>query len=344
MLALLRQDFRLAVVVTFSLCTVIGVLPFAAYRFVQGNWVVGIIDLLVAGLVGLNAGYALRTGRTQGPALIGVAIVCTGALMASLLLGRSGLLWTYSSVVASFLLVERRIALGASLALVGSVCLFAPDFTGIAERMSYLATTSTVGLFAFIFAFQTARQRAQLEALASHDPLTGAGNRRLLERELDAEVMQFERCHQPVALVVLDLDHFKQVNDRFGHEAGDRVLADFAQILRGSLRKLDRLYRMGGEEFVLLLPATQRGGLPIVLDKLQQALREQLRGPGGAVTVSMGAASLHADETWSQWLARADAALYRAKNAGRDRHEIDHDPSAHTGSVQVLAERRLRRS
>jgi len=343
MLARLRQDFRLAVVVTFSLCTVVGVLPFAVYRFLQGNWIVGVIDLLIAGLVGLNAVYALKTGRHQGPALVGVGIVCTGALLASLLLGRSGLLWTYSSVVASFLLVDRRVALAASLALVGSISVFAPDFASLAERMSYLATTSTVGLFAFIFAFQTARQRAQLEALASHDPLTGAGNRRLLERELDEEVHQFELKHRPVALVVLDLDHFKQVNDRYGHEPGDQVLAQFAAILRGNLRKLDRLYRMGGEEFVLSLPATQAAGLPIVLDKLQHAVREQLRGPGSSVTVSMGAASLHADETWGQWLARADAALYRAKNGGRDRYEIDRDPSAHTGSVQVLAERRLRR-
>jgi diguanylate cyclase len=201
-----------------------------------------------------------------------------------------------------------------------------------------------VGLFAFIFAYQTARQRSQLEALASHDPLTGAGNRRLLERELDAEVQQFNRSPRPVALVVLDLDHFKQVNDRFGHEAGDRVLADFARILRERLRKLDRIYRFGGEEFVLLLPVTPPSGLPTVLEKLQQAVREQLKGPGGPVTVSMGAASLHADETWSEWLARADAAMYRAKKAGRDRHEIDRDPEAHTGSVQVVAERRVRRT
>jgi diguanylate cyclase (GGDEF)-like protein len=343
MLARLRQDFRLAVVVLFSACTVIGVLPFAVYRFLQGNWVVGVVDLLIAGLVGLNAGYALKTGRHSGPALVGVAIVCTGSLLASLLLGRSGLMWSYCSVVASFLLVDRRIALGASLALIGSISLFGADFSGLAERASYAATASIVGLFAFIFAFQTARQRAQLEALASHDPLTGAGNRRLLERDLDSEVEQFGRSPRPVALVVLDLDHFKQVNDRFGHEAGDRVLADFARLLQLHLRKLDRLYRFGGEEFVLLLPGTPPAGLPIVLEKLHQAVHAELRGPGGSVTVSMGAASLHADETWGQWLARADAALYRAKNSGRDRYEIERDPSAHTGSVQVLAERRLRR-
>jgi PleD family two-component response regulator len=79
-----------------------------------------------------------------------------------------------------------------------------------------------------------------------------------------------------------------------------------------------------------------------VLERLQEALRAELRSPGGPVTVSIGAAALHADERWNEWLARADAALYRAKNAGRDRFEIDRDPEAHTGSVEVLAERRSR--
>lgn len=124
-------------------------------------------------------------------------------------------------------------------------------------------------------------------------------------------------------LVIMDLDHFKQVNDQFGHEAGDRILASLAKIIEQTTRRGDRLYRYGGEEFVLLLGDIDVAGLEIAISKIQTTLAEQLRGPGGPVTTSMGATLLNPDEDWLAWMARADEALYQAKNDGRDRAVID---------------------
>jgi diguanylate cyclase (GGDEF)-like protein len=271
-----------------------------------------------------------------------VGVIASAVVIAAEVLGRNGMLWAYCVLLASFFLVDRRIALGTNVLVVATIALLSGSFPEGSERVSFAVTAGLVSLYAFIFATRTELQRRQLESLASHDPLTAAGNRRLMESELEEAVRQFERRPRPTVLAVIDLDLFKIINDTHGHEAGDRVLANFAAIVRGRLRKLDRLYRLGGEEFVLLLPSTPLNALPGVLERLQEALRAELRSPGGPVTVSIGAAALHADERWNEWLARADAALYRAKNAGRDRFEIDRDPEAHTGSVEVLAERRSR--
>jgi len=339
-LARLRADFRLTLMSLFAGFMTLMLVPFTVYRFAQGQWAVGVMDSLILLFIVVPLIYAHRTGRTQGAAILQVVAISAGAVVAAYLLGRNGLLWAYPQLLANFFLVDRRLALGVNLVVIASIAAISARYQEGSALIAFAATATLVSLYAFIFAYRSDLQRKQLETLASYDALTGAGNRRLLERELEAEVRQFERWPRPVSLAVLDLDHFKQVNDRFGHEAGDRVLAEFAQIVGGSLRRLDRLYRLGGEEFVLLLPVTPPAGLPTVLEKLQECLHEQLRGPDSVVTVSMGAASLHVGESWAQWLARADAALYRAKHAGRDRFEIDIDPSAHTGSVQVQAQRR----
>lgn len=335
-------DFRFAILSLFGFGATAGIVPFAGYRFATGNWKAGVMDLVIVILLLSPVVWAMTRTSTRGPAILQVLLAACACVAATILLGRDGVLWTYCFLVASFFLVERVMAMSLGLGVVALIVLLGNGFGELHEHLAYMVTASVVSLFAFIFATRTDQQRLQLESLASHDPLTGAGNRRLMETELEESVALFQRRPRPTMLAVVDMDHFKQINDRYGHEAGDRVLADFAAIVRGRLRKMDRLYRLGGEEFVLLLPATPLSALPSVLERLQEALRAELRSPGGPVTVSMGAAALHVDEAWSEWLARADAALYRAKHGGRDRFEIDLDPAAHVGSVEVLAERRSR--
>src|SRR5690606_34376684 len=105
------------------------------------------------------------------------------------------------------------------------------------------------------------------------DPLTGAGNRRSMERDLAQAISAAETAHTPCAVLILDIDHFKRVNDEHGHEAGDRVLVDFVSILRRNLRRGDRLYRYGGEEFVVLLADTDAAGVNAVVGKLSSQVR-----------------------------------------------------------------------
>lgn len=170
------------------------------------------------------------------------------------------------------------------------------------------------------------RFEQQLRHLADHDPLTGLGNRRTFERAVDAHLAHVKRYGDEGALLMLDLDHFKAVNDTLGHHAGDALILAIADILRETVRETDRVARLGGDEFAILLPRADREQAEIVADKLVRTIRDRrqsLGGSGWAATVSIGVALFSADtERGEQLLANADLAMYDAKEAGRDRYAV----------------------
>ena len=293
------------------------------YRLLTGTIVIGLIDAVLVLGISTAVIYAWRSGNTRRPGLFMVIIDTAGAIASSSIHGEAGRTWMYVALLSNFFLVDRRVAaLFSALALL-VLAVHGKSFETTPQMLSFLITAALVSLFAFIFAARTETQRLQLEVLATRDPLTGVDNRRAMERELQMAVETHKRNQTTFGLVMLDLDHFKRVNDQYGHDAGDRVLIAFADLLQKSTRKIDRLFRFGGEEFVLLLPGTDAAGLQIVTTNLLGRIAEELRGPAGPVTSSMGAATLKLDEDWHHWLARADAALYRAKEGGRNRAVID---------------------
>lgn len=163
-----------------------------------------------------------------------------------------------------------------------------------------------------------------LRQLATHDPLTGLLNRREFDRILAEESERAVRFGDPLALVLLDLDHFKRINDRHGHPAGDAVLCEVARRLVAQVRSVDRVLRLGGEEFALVLVQTDRAGARRVAERVCAAVRAEpvaVDGtPGLAVTGSAGVAILPDDAaTPTVLVTAADQALYAAKAAGRDR-------------------------
>lgn len=323
MLHRLRSDFQLTIISLFAACTVFGVLPFAVYRFLNGQFVVGILDSSIVLAISAAAFHAWRTGDTRRPGLLLVAVNTLGTVAVASILGTAGLFWMYTTLLANFFLVSRRIAAGFTafglLVLVG----FTGSFEATAHKVSFVVTASLVSLFAYIFAARAETQRLQLELLATRDALTGIGNRRAMEQEMQIAVETCKRSQAIFGLVMLDLDYFKRVNDSHGHDAGDRVLVALADLIRKVTRKVDRLFRFGGEEFVLLLPGTNLEGLQCAAEHLRGRIAAELHGPTGSVTSSLGAAVLRPDEDWSSWLARTDAALYRAKAAGRNRVVVD---------------------
>lgn len=182
------------------------------------------------------------------------------------------------------------------------------------------------------------QQQTELQALATTDALTGLMNRRALMQRMEWERAYAQRHATPLSVLMLDIDHFKRVNDQWGHPAGDAVLQQVAQLMRQSVRKTDVVARLGGEEFVLLLPRTSQVGAAHVAEQLRLCIAQTpLHWAGMAegntvalpvsisVTVSMGlvcvpAGHLADAETLIQ---RADQALYRAKHLGRNRVEVE---------------------
>lgn len=169
---------------------------------------------------------------------------------------------------------------------------------------------------------QLRARQIELEQLSSTDALTQLKNRATFYARLAEEVARARRHGQPLTLLMLDIDHFKSINDTAGHRAGDHVLVEFATKVRGALRTGDLAARYGGEEFAVLLPHTRLVEAIVVAERLLAAARTIARPPREGVahlTISVGMAELDGDEDAESFVVRADDALYGSKDAGRDR-------------------------
>lgn len=155
--------------------------------------------------------------------------------------------------------------------------------------------------------------------LAGTDPLTGIGNRRYFERRAEAEIELQQRQGHALALGLIDVDHFKQINDSFGHIKGDDVLCEIARRAGNAIRRSDVLCRWGGEEFALLMPATPVAEAAQICERVREHVARENIKAVGRVTVSVGVAAYNGTGQISEWVDQADAALYAAKSTGRNR-------------------------
>jgi diguanylate cyclase len=195
-----------------------------------------------------------------------------------------------------------------------------------------LASTSTLAIRLGKLRARLAAQKDELgdalalnRELATRDALTGLLNRRAMVELLAREHPRIERGQGPLALALLDIDLFKRINDELGHGAGDEVLRRFSSVIKDQLRAADALARWGGEEFLLLMPGTHAEAARVVLDRLRGAIAEggfDAIAPQLRVSFSAGVAELLEGETQDAAIDRADRALYRAKQAGRNRVEV----------------------
>ncbi len=319
----LRNDFDLATITVFGAVAILGIAPFAVYRYFTGNMAAAIMDTGIVLGIGFSLLHAWQSGNTKRAALFMTVATNFGCIASASLLGLAGLFWTFPVLLVNFLLLGHRTALAISLLTLGILTWHGNAFQSSLELAMFLVSSSVVGLLAFMFAFRTKSQRQKLEGLTLLDPLTGAQNRRGMDRELEIAVKAFSRDRKPYGLAIFDLDHFKRINDKYGHEEGDNVLLNFAEIVRDSSRKSDRFFRLGGEEFVLLIPGVDLSTLSTICDHHCQNIERNLSCHNEKITTSIGAALLHDGEDRQEWLARADAALYTAKNTGRNRVVID---------------------
>ncbi len=173
---------------------------------------------------------------------------------------------------------------------------------------------------------QLEQRNADLERLAYHDTVTGLFNRRSILEKLNEWLLHEQRYKGRLAVAMLDIDHFKQVNDIYGHRIGDRVLSDIAAVMSRSIRQTDFVGRYGGEEFLIILPRTDIAGATKMGERIRAAVEgTPMHGANGtnfAVTVSLGVAECCDGDDEDLLVGRADAALYKAKDLGRNRVEV----------------------
>jgi diguanylate cyclase (GGDEF)-like protein len=251
-------------------------------------------------------------------------------ILGSLFLGHAYVVWKHGDAkfAARFTLTV-LLLLFSVMVLRGTTAFFDPPAPGLfapsAVQIIYLASFSFGLLLMAIGGILMASQRLryELEQLASKDSLTGAYNRRALYELGENEVARVQRQKSPLSILMLDLDHFKAINDAHGHQIGDEVLAEFARRLQSVLRKPAVLGRYGGEEFMALLPATNRDEARLVAQRMLEITASESSLPHCTVSIGLATFQPTGNDTLQALISRADAALYRAKHLGRNRVEED---------------------
>jgi diguanylate cyclase len=307
------------VTLTLSAAGAISVMPFAVIRFTGGELLIGIIDLILILGVSLIGLYGWWTRQVRLASLVLTLFFMTGLVIIVNLLGASLIYWAYPTMVAAFFLVKPREAVAINLlVMVLLIPVLVPDMPTL-QFIIVLVTLVLNNTFAYVFATRMNEQRQHLSFLAERDPLTGIGNRRALTARLEDVIARQHTKPVTASLVVLDLDHFKDVNDTFGHTVGDKILVRVTEIVNSKTRVTDDLYRYGGEEFVVIAMGAPREAANKLAEQLRRAVEASDLLPEQPVTISLGIAELKQGESYDDWLHRADAALYEAKRAGRNR-------------------------
>ena len=297
-----------------------------------GAYALAFVIVLVVSWLGLAPEHAALRVSVNGAVLTGIAVAIAADL------------YRYGRDVVrrrhTWLLVVPLVAAAVGFSIRGVRALWHPE--SVATEMiadSALNVASAIGYMVIALTFHATliglvvgRILADLRYRSRHDALTGLLNRRAMEETLLAQVQRSRRTGEPFAVLMLDLDHFKSINDRHGHAAGDRALKHTAAVLKAELREVDAVGRFGGEEFLVLMPgATVETALPVA-ERLRTALvtdGPRVEDAMLLLSTSIGVAQWREPEEPPRVLMRADAALYRAKLRGRDCVVVETEPVTH---------------
>ena len=329
---------KILITTILSLVTVAFLVIFGVENLFSENLLLASI-LLSSGLViFLNYLYLRLTGQHYQTAIF--IIVLTSILFIYLLISggtaHSGHLWFFILPSLIYLVLGLQtgtIFVAVLLVIIAYVLffsgnLFETDY-GSPFARRYFAAFVCVTLAALCHEYTREDRRQELLALSNKlsflsqtDDLTGLANRRAITSLIQHEIVRFERMKRPFCLLIADIDHFKNVNDHYGHECGDEVLIALAETLDKNTKKQDIVSRWGGEEFIILLPETTSAQGKISGERLRRAVEEMEVEYGGEpirITISIGLAEYAKGQSFNQIVRAADDLLYQAKRSGRNR-------------------------
>ncbi len=294
-----------------------SILPFGIYRLLHHTWLQATIDLVIVGGVSSVMAYVWFTRRVRAASLIVTVFYSFGMVATIYVKGIDLVYWAYPTMVSAFFLLRPNIALLINGCSLTSLVTILASQVPLLNLLTIAITFVLINMFSYIFSHRTAIQHKELHTEAERDFLTGVGNRRALEDHLNTYVVEFDGRVES-SLLLLDIDHFKSVNDQFGHAVGDAVLKRLCELMRSRTRNSDRIFRYGGEEFIIIANGANLQSATGLAEDLRELVARTTMVENYPITISIGVACLKAGMTATEWLAQADAMMYLAKHSGRN--------------------------
>ncbi len=298
----------------------------AMLTFVLPHWragnllMVGLIMAIVLTIWGLAVWALIGKRIATLPVMIVTGLCNFGCLIAMMQLRELSVYWFYPLLMAIAYVMPWRWAIPINVANVAMALIEASAWLPEGHYSRLVATLIVALAFSCLFSYNLERQQEMLTDLVVHDPLTGAYNRRYFEYKLEEARRLWKRTGQTSGMVLIDIDHFKEINDTYGHRVGDDALVALTAYLTSQLRPQDRFFRLGGEEFAILLPEATASQSARLAERLRAHIAAgPLKKGVPAFTVSCGVAAYPEPGTTTDWPEQCDAALYAAKEAGRNR-------------------------
>jgi len=312
------KDFQLSVLSTLGLVITCAITPFAIYRYSIGDFKIFFAETTIIIVSSILVLIAWISHNATLPSKIMAIMLTFSIVLTAKMVGSIGFYWFFCSIVLNFALLKPREALIIITAGISLVFYLQGIFSSFTEKMIFTASVSATTLFGFLVAKRNMLQQQQLIQIARTDSLTNTGNRRSADEEFDISISDFKRTNMFYWLIVFDIDHFKDVNDSFGHEIGDQTLTNLVKIIKQHIRATDRLFRIGGEEFALLIKDQNVQNVEALAEKLRELVEKTDIIPARKITISLGVTCLEDGDSVQSWTKRADDMLYLAKKQGRN--------------------------
>lgn len=307
------------ILLSVTLCTSVAIFIFTILRFIQQDYIMVAIDIVILLTMMFIFAWTYYRKNLVVASYLFMLFSLLSVTVTIFQKGEAQIFWCFPATVMVFYIVSLRVATCFTL-----IMYFIVGITLHAEKLTHPLTifAITFPLTAILVAIsvnQLNRANKQLENLVKHDALTGTLNRLALNERLEKIIDLQSRQPAQICLMMMDLDNFKSINDKHGHLVGDQVLIEFTRIIDSRLRKTDELYRYGGEEFVLIPHIGELNDAYIFAEQLRELVASSPLFAKYQLTVSIGVAAYHENESAEQWLSCADNALYAAKDAGKNK-------------------------
>ncbi|PCJ49245.1 MAG: hypothetical protein COA74_06685 [Gammaproteobacteria bacterium] len=305
------------ILMVLSATASVVLIPFIMIRAMAGEWIIALFDLVLFSVFAINGMYVYKSRKVHIARLILAGSLVLAMLYGFYLKGVAHIPWSYPALVAIFFAVRPKLASLFCTICIVFIAVFSYPLLSTFEFITFLSTLISTCIFVYIFANLTIQQNKALIEVARRDSLTKLRNRRAFDLKLDEFIGKY-RNNLQTCLILFDVDYFKAINDEFGHSQGDEVLINLGQIVSKRMRRTDHLYRIGGEEFAIVLADSTPESAMNISEDIRTLIEQSTLVAGIKVTISLGVALYLENESKDSWFKRCDKALYSAKESGRN--------------------------